>query len=96
MVSNEICAKGVSSYTKFSPNQVCAGGIQGKDACQGDSGGPLMRTYQDDTSQWYQEGVVSRGRQCGLKNFAGIYTRVSRYVNWIINNIADYEEEGVR
>ncbi|KAF5305584.1 hypothetical protein FQA39_LY01675 [Lamprigera yunnana] len=86
LVANSQCAKTVTSITTVSANQVCAGGIEGKDACKGDSGGPLMRTYVDDTSQWYQEGIVSRGRGCGKKGFPGIYTRVARYVNWIINN----------
>ncbi|KAF2895871.1 hypothetical protein ILUMI_10306 [Ignelater luminosus] len=87
LVSNAVCAQRVSSSTRISPNQICAGGEEGKDACQGDSGGPLMRTYVDDDSQWYQEGVVSRGRGCGKKNYPGVYTRVARYVGWIINTM---------
>lgn len=89
LISNSDCEKTISKYTRITPNQVCAGGVEGKDACKGDSGGPLMRTYVDDTSQWYQEGVVSRGRGCGMKGFPGVYTRVARYVNWILNIIAE-------
>lgn len=87
LVANSQCAQWISTYTQISPNQICAGGVQGKDACQGDSGGPLMRTYVDDESQWYQEGVVARGRGCGKKNYPGVYTRISRYVSWILNVI---------
>lgn len=89
LISNSDCEKSVSKFTRITPNQVCAGGVEGKDACKGDSGGPLMRVYVDDTSQWYQEGVVSRGRGCGKKGFPGVYTRVARYVNWISNIIAE-------
>lgn len=89
LIANSECIKTVSSLTSITPNQVCAGGVEGKDACKGDSGGPLMRTYVDDTSQWYQEGIVSRGRGCGKKGYPGVYTRVARYINWIVNNIAE-------
>lgn len=89
LVSNTVCAQTVSKFTLISPNQICAGGEEGKDACQGDSGGPLMRTYVDDDSQWFQEGVVSRGRGCGKKNYAGVYTRVARYVGWVLNIIEE-------
>lgn len=89
IVSSEECQKQVSKYTRISANQVCAGGVQGRDACEGDSGGPLMRLYGDGVNQWYQEGIVSRGRGCGRKGVYGIYTRVTRYINWILNNISD-------
>ena len=63
-------------------NQLCAGGIAGKDACQGDSGGPLM--FQNPkTLRWQVVGLVSYGKGCGEKDNPGVYTRVSSYENWI-------------
>lgn len=61
--------------------QLCVGGEPGKDSCKGDSGGPLMR---QELGVWYQVGVVSFGHKfCGYGGFPGIYTDVSKYLNWI-------------
>ncbi len=65
---------------------LCAGGERGKDNCYGDSGGPLVGR---DTSlePLTLIGVVSGGsRRCGTGTPA-IYTRVSHYRNWILNQM---------
>lgn len=39
-------------------------------------------------SYWFQVGIVSFGpKNCGLKNVPGVYTRVSKYIDWIEANI---------
>lgn len=63
-------------------NNLCAGGSK-EDTCQGDSGGPLMLKRGD--GRWLQVGVVSWGIGCGRLGFPGIYTRVSRYSEFIWN-----------
>ncbi|XP_041983069.1 venom protease-like [Aricia agestis] len=64
---------------------ICAGGREGgKDACQGDSGGPLM--YQMSSGRWVIIGVVSWGVRCGEPDHPGLYTRVDRYLEWILQN----------
>lgn len=91
LLTNEICKAKLESKP-ISANQLCAGGEYGKDSCKGDSGGPLMRIYEDHQTrqnQWYQEGVVSLGVGCARAGYPAIYTRVSRYINWIINNISE-------
>lgn len=66
--------------------QLCAGGEANKDSCYGDSGGPLMKLHERN-NQWILEGVVSFGTRCGTQNWPGIYTRVSKYLDWITSNI---------
>jgi secreted trypsin-like serine protease len=64
-------------------NMLCAGlKAGGKDSCQGDSGGPLM-TFDTGTSTWKQVGIVSWGDGCAAPNFYGVYTRLSRYADWV-------------
>ncbi|XP_055522399.1 transmembrane protease serine 9-like [Wyeomyia smithii] len=66
--------------------QICALGELNSDrvatdTCEGDSGGPLVLA-QDN--KFYLVGLVSTGPGCGDENYAGIYTRVSSYLDWII------------
>lgn len=64
---------------------LCAGAPEGgRDSCQGDSGGPLL--VQLPNRRWVTVGIVSWGIRCGEKNHPGIYTRVTKYSDWIIQN----------
>ena len=59
---------------------LCAGDPAGvADSCQGDSGGPLT-TVGD---RRIQVGIVSWGYRCGSKKYPGVYSRVSKYANYI-------------
>ena len=64
--------------------QVCSGYEQGgADSCGGDSGGPLV--VPGGPTGWTQIGIVSWGAgHCGRAGTYGVYTRVSHYVNWIL------------
>ncbi|CAL4085233.1 unnamed protein product [Meganyctiphanes norvegica] len=69
------------------PGQLCAGGRLGEDSCQGDSGGPLILPGPSGPP-YLQVGVVSFGPpQCGMENFPGVYTEVSKYRVWIENSL---------
>jgi secreted trypsin-like serine protease len=58
------------------------------DTCQGDSGGPLMMFTP--SNQWVVVGITSYGIGCAEAAYAGIYTRVVYYLNWISSmNVMD-------
>jgi len=67
---------------------ICAGlPMGGKDACDGDSGGPLL------TGDGRQIGIVSFGEGCALPNYPGVYTRVSSYAGFILNQLCAFSDE---
>ncbi|CAL4059401.1 unnamed protein product [Meganyctiphanes norvegica] len=68
-------------------NMICAGKDEGgKDACSGDSGGPLV-VKKDD--RYVLVGITSLGKKGGTCQGAGIYTRVTAYLDWIKENTKD-------
>ncbi|KAG5894041.1 hypothetical protein JTB14_037886 [Gonioctena quinquepunctata] len=63
-------------------NAFCAGYIRGGiDTCQGDSGGPLQSMNVD--GDYVLIGIVSFGFHCATPGLLGMYTDVSKYINWI-------------
>ncbi|XP_058876894.1 transmembrane protease serine 6-like isoform X1 [Acipenser ruthenus] len=80
LITQDICNQ--SYRYKISPRMLCAGYPDGKkDACQGDSGGPLV--CKEPNGRWFLVGVVSWGIGCGRPNFYGVYTRITKMVDWI-------------
>ncbi|XP_036449667.1 trypsin-3-like [Colossoma macropomum] len=79
ILSNSVCS---SAYPgQITSNMFCAGFVEGgKDSCQGDSGGPVVCNS-------VQQGIVSWGYGCALKNKPGVYTKVCNYVSWITSTI---------
>ncbi|XP_065771964.1 coagulation factor IX isoform X2 [Muntiacus reevesi] len=79
LVDRATCLRS-TKFTIYS-HMFCAGYHEGgKDSCQGDSGGPHV-TEVEGTS--FLTGIISWGEECAMKGKYGIYTKVSRYVNWI-------------
>ena len=66
--------------------QICAGGEKGKDSCNGDSGGPLM-ARESDISPWQIVGIVSFGTSRCAQGAPAVYTRVTNYMDWILDNL---------
>jgi len=87
-IPDSVCSKDEWLGKSFLPGlEICAGYSEGgKDTCQGDSGGGLVYFHDE---KWYQGGIVSHGNGCGDEKSPGVYVKVSEYVNWIKETIAD-------
>ncbi|XP_070494752.1 transmembrane protease serine 9-like [Chironomus tepperi] len=74
------CKSDYAIKFKIIDSQICALGEKGVDACQGDSGGPLF--YEKNNIN-YLYGITSFGIACGSQTLPGVYTKVTRYLDWI-------------
>lgn len=70
--------------TTVTDNMFCAAASE-KDTCNGDSGGPVVFKAAD--GRWRQVGIVSFGVSCASAAFPGVYTRVPRYVDWVVKRL---------
>jgi len=67
------------SHREVTDNMICAT-APGADSCSGDSGGPLTTQVGDRS---VLTGIVSWGVECGRPEYPGVYSRVSRALEWI-------------
>ncbi|XP_074417331.1 coagulation factor VII isoform X1 [Larus michahellis] len=78
-VKTQECEK--ETDLNITENMFCAGDLTGvKDSCKGDSGGPHATKYKNT---WFLTGIVSWGKGCAVKGSYGVYTRVSKYIDWL-------------
>jgi secreted trypsin-like serine protease len=81
-VSREACNDPLSYNGRITDNMICAGkAVGGQDSCQGDSGGPLV--FRPDGGEPRLVGVVSWGEGCARPGKYGVYTRLTRYADWV-------------
>ncbi|XP_061097463.1 plasminogen-like [Conger conger] len=85
VIENKVCNRPAYLSGRVRDHEMCAGYIEGgTDSCQGDSGGPLV-CHSDNT--FILQGVTSWGLGCGNPMKPGVYTRVSKFVDWIAEEI---------
>ncbi|GFT08052.1 proclotting enzyme [Nephila pilipes] len=84
----ELCRKAYERELNITEEYLCAGMMDGsKDSCQGDSGGPLVTTGKEN--KYYLVGIVSFGKLCAQPGYPGVYTRVTKYLDWLRTNLAN-------
>ncbi|GIX85987.1 proclotting enzyme [Caerostris extrusa] len=86
--TQEMCRRAYQRELNITEEYLCAGTLDGsKDACQGDSGGPLLAVGNE--KHYYLVGVVSFGKLCAQRGYPGVYTRVTKYLDWLRTNLAN-------
>ncbi|CAN7994996.1 unnamed protein product [Ixodes hexagonus] len=60
------------------------------DACSGDSGAPVVSLAED--GRFLIVGVVSYGIDCAVNGRPAVYTRISTFVPWILENVGKTSE----
>ncbi|XP_070510000.1 CLIP domain-containing serine protease B4-like [Chironomus tepperi] len=93
VVDHDRCRQDTYTATKamVTSSQICAGIEEEKEFCNPDSGGSLMKEGIYPTSKFphYQLiGIQSYGpERCATQYNPGVYTLVSQYMDWIVENI---------
>ncbi|MBN3276696.1 MASP1 protease, partial [Polyodon spathula] len=78
-----------SGNYNITDNMFCAGFYEGgKDTCLGDSGGAFVME-DPHSKRWVAQGLVSWGasEECGSQRVYGVYTKVSKYTEWLENKL---------
>ncbi|XP_068506011.1 coagulation factor X [Syngnathus scovelli] len=79
IIQNSQCTD--SSRFNFTDNMLCAGYLAGdQESCRGDDGSPMTTLYG---STHFLSGVVGWGKGCTIRGYFGVYTKVSKFVDWV-------------
>ena len=81
---NNICR---DSDTQNNAGMMCASSKEGNDSCSGDSGRPLLLTPNNNYADDLLVGTISWGIGCGDSRYPGVYTRISRHYDWIVETM---------
>ncbi|XP_049960411.1 CLIP domain-containing serine protease HP8-like [Schistocerca serialis cubense] len=88
VVDEQTCQQRYSRWNRhIMPSHICAGSKEGNNSCYGRSGSPLM-AFEGQPPRGFLIGVVSFGpRACIRVDTPTVYTRVSSFLTWILDNI---------
>lgn len=83
IINTDLCRQVLRAGSVITDKNICTGPMDGRlSACSGDSGAALTKGNTII-------GIVSWGLDpCGSPNSASVYTRVSKYTNWITSTIS--------
>ncbi|XP_038052119.1 uncharacterized protein LOC119724891 [Patiria miniata] len=92
LVTPEVCKNLIKNRLFVSTHQICAGLARDRNGtCHGDSGGPLICQAAD--GRWKLVGITSAGVICGGEDTTEVYTRVSKYIDFIRHTIASDSDD---
>lgn len=81
------CEMMMVDFFDITETMICAGAEEGgKDACDGDSGGPLSVVEEE---RYVLVGLAAFGEGCARPGIPGVYSRVSKFLDWIRENTQD-------
>ncbi|XP_036325294.1 plasma kallikrein [Rhagoletis pomonella] len=87
--NSDRCRAAYGSFVKIHRGHLCAGKLNGKGGtCVGDSGGPLQCKLSKN-GPWLLAGITSFGSGCAMEGFPDVYVRISYYMKWIQDTIAN-------
>ena len=87
IVSNDVANAAYNPHGSTVTENMIAAGLPegGKDTCQGDSGGPFLVKGKKDA--FILAGATSWGIGCARAGLPGLYTRLSRYSDWLSQHL---------
>ncbi|KAI2800510.1 Transmembrane protease serine 5 [Blomia tropicalis] len=80
VVDHNTCRNAFARVIGVTQLQVCAGQAP-RGNCMGDSGGPLVQKQGNKATQI---GIVSFSIPCAVPGYPDVFTRVSKFLDWII------------
>ncbi|XP_050544572.1 venom protease-like [Daktulosphaira vitifoliae] len=91
VINNSECYRSYADKNVVLDERILCTGYKtgGIDTCYGDSGGPMVLEIEE---QSYLIGVLSFGLKCGEPNFPVVYSRLTYFVDWIVEKINSSED----